>query len=178
MTVRDSAARPLRHEGEERENGNSQRFQHSRGTRPKEGIPMSTIVPKVRFASKQKLTKQLRRTTQARTRVRYLIIINLLNGRSPTQTAQALGIARSTVYTVARRFQEKGEWGLLDGREDNGMTKLDEHYLTTLYAAVRNSPQSYGWRRPTWTRELLVDTLARQTGVRIHVATMSKALAR
>src|SRR5207248_684623 len=30
---------------------------------------------------------------------------------------------------------------------------------------------------PTWTRELLVETLARQTGVRVHVATMSRALA-
>src|SRR6516162_1889207 len=42
---------------------------------------------------------------------------------------------------------------------------------------VRASPQQYGWRRPTWTREMLVATLAQQTGVRIHPATMSRALA-
>jgi transposase len=42
---------------------------------------------------------------------------------------------------------------------------------------VRSNPQKYGWRRPTWTRELLVETLAHQTGIRIHVATMSRALA-
>jgi transposase len=41
----------------------------------------------------------------------------------------------------------------------------------------RGSPQNYGWRRPTWTRELLVETMVRQTGVRIAVTTMSKALA-
>jgi transposase len=139
---------------------------------------MSTIVPKVRFASKQKLLKHLRCTTEARTRLRYLIVINLLNGRSPTHTAESLGVARSTIYTVAQRFREKGEWGLLDGREDNGRTKLDEHYLATLYKVVRGSPQDYAWRRPTWTREILVETLAGETGVRIHVATMSKALAR
>ena len=37
--------------------------------------------------------------------------------------------------------------------------------------------RSYGWRRPTWTRELLVETLVRETGVRVHVTTMSRALA-
>ena len=139
---------------------------------------MSVIVPEIRFADKQKLLKHLRGTAEAGTRVRYLIIINLLNGRGPTEAARALGVARSTIYTVARRFRERGEWGLLDGREDNGAAKLDESYLATLYRVVRGSPQDYGWRRPTWTRELLVETLARQTGVRVHVATMSKALAR
>src|SRR5205085_7426277 len=33
------------------------------------------------------------------------------------------------------------------------------------------------WRRPSWTRELLVETLVRLTGVRVHVTTMSRALA-
>src|SRR5262249_18163910 len=42
---------------------------------------------------------------------------------------------------------------------------------------VRSSPQRHGRRRPTWTRELLVETLARKTGVRVHTATMSRALA-
>src|SRR5262245_17919619 len=70
-----------------------------------------------------------------------------------------------------------GGGGLLDGREDNGTAKLDERYLDALYRVVRSSPQQHGWRRPTWTRELLVETLARQTDVSIHVATMSRALA-
>ena len=87
-------------------------------------------------------------------------------------------MARSTISTVAQRFRERGEWGLLDGREDNGTAKLDERYLATLYTVVRASPHAYGWRRPPGTRELLVATRARQTGVRIHVATLSKARAR
>jgi transposase len=78
---------------------------------------------------------------------------------------------------VARRFREQGEWGLYDAREDNGQTKLSERFLEILYRVVRASPRRYGWRRPTWTRELLVETLVRQTGVRVHVTTMSRALA-
>jgi len=138
---------------------------------------MSSIVPQLRFPVKEKLLKHLRQCREAGTRLRYLIVINLVKRRSASETAQALHVHRTTVYQVARRFRERGEWGLLDGREDNGIAKLDERYLATLHQVVRSSPHAYGWRRPTWTRELLVATLARQTGVRIHVATMSRALA-
>ena len=138
---------------------------------------MPPIVPTVRFAVKQRLLRHLRRCRQAGLRLRYLIVINLLNGRGAYPTAEALGVHNTTVYRVAQRFREGGEWGLLDGREDNGTAKLDERYLGALYRVVRSSPQKHGWRRPTWTRELLVETLARRTGVRVHVATLSRALA-
>jgi transposase len=137
---------------------------------------MSTIVLNVRFSVKQRLLKQLRQCRNAGLRVRYLIIINLLNGRGAYQTASVLGVHNTTVYRVAKRFREHGEWGLLDRREDNGSGKLDERYLATLYEVVRSSPHNHGWCRPTWTREMLVEMLARETGIRIHVATMSRAL--
>ena len=48
--------------------------------------------------------------------------------------------------------------------------------MGVLDEVVRSSPLDHGWRRPTWTRELLVKTMVRKTGVRIHVGTMSRAL--
>lgn len=138
---------------------------------------MPPILPDVRFPVKEKLCKALRRCSNAAVRIRYLVILNLLHGRSAYQTAAALGVHNTTVYRVAGRFRLHGEWGLWDGREDNGQAKLDERYLAALYRVVRGNPRDYGWRRPTWTRELLVQTLLRQTGVRVHVATMSRALA-
>jgi transposase len=138
---------------------------------------MPSILPRVRLAVKERLCKQLRRCRLAGVRIRYLIVINLLNGRSAYQTAEVLGVHNTTVYRVARRYTEHGEWGLWDAREDNGQTKLDDNYLTVLHRVVRGTPRQYGWRRPTWTRELLVETLVRRTGVRVHVTTMSRALA-
>jgi transposase len=138
---------------------------------------MSAILPGVRFSVKEKLCKQLRRCRLAAVRLRYLMILNLLSGRSAYQTAEVLGVHNTTVYRVARRFRVHGEWGLWDAREDNGQTKLEDNYLAALYRVVRGTPPQYGWRRPTWTRELLIETLVRQTGVRIHVTTMSRALA-
>src|SRR5262249_34432200 len=75
-------------------------------------------------------------------------------------------------------FRAQGEAGLLDGREDNGELKLDERYLDILYRVVRSSPKKHGWRRPTWTRELLVATLAPRTRVRVPRAPLNPAPAR
>lgn len=137
---------------------------------------MSSILPAVRFAVKEKLNRSLRRCRNAAVRIRYLIVLNLLQGRGAYATAEVLSVHNTTVYRVAARFRRLGEAGLWDAREDNGEPKLDEAYLGVLYRVVRGSPKEYGWRRPTWTRELLVETLVRQTGVRVHVATMSRAL--
>jgi transposase len=167
MTVRDSAAR--RASCHERLCAQKWEFPLCNmlgATRPKEGIPMTSILGPVRFSVKEKLGKHLRRCRSAGVRIRYLIIINLLNGRSARRTAEVLHVHNTTVYRVAKRFRQHGEWALWDAREDNGITKLDEHFLTTLYRVVRAIPQRYGWRRPTWTRELLVETLVRQTGTR------------
>lgn len=138
---------------------------------------MSSILPSVRFSVKERLLRHLRRCRNASLRVRYLIIVNLLNGRGAYETADALGIHNTTVYRIAKRFARYQEAGLLDAREDNGQEKLSEVFLGILDKIVRGSPQDYGWRRPTWTRELLVKTMARETGVRIALTTMSRALA-
>jgi transposase len=139
---------------------------------------MPVIVPKVRYAVKDRLRKNLRRCRDAGLKLRYLIVLNLLGGRSARQTAEALQVHNTTVYRVLGRFRAHGEAGLCDGRADNGPDKLSEAYLAKLYQLVRATPQDSGWRRPTWTRELLLLTLARLTGVRVHPATLSRALAR
>jgi transposase len=138
---------------------------------------MTAILLKVRYSVKERLLKNLRRCRQADVRQRYLIIVNVLSGRSARQTAEVLKIHNTTVYRVVDRFRAYGEAGLMDGRVDNGADKLDKAFLNELYRLVRGTPQDYGWRRPTWTRELLVETMVRRTGVRIHVTTMSRALA-
>jgi len=137
---------------------------------------MDGIILELRFADKQKLIRRLRNCRDGELKTRYLIVVNLFK-RGATETAAALHLARSTVYRVAARFRQFGEWGLLDRREDNGESKLSEHVLAELDRLVRDTPQAYGWPRPTWTRELLVATLRQRTGVRVHVATMSRALA-
>jgi len=138
---------------------------------------MALILPKPGFFVKQRFEKRFQQCRQASVRVRYLIIINVWNGRSARAIEQILKVHNTTVYRVVKRFRERGEASLWDGREDNGVEKLSEDFLGLLDQIVRSNAQDYGWRRPTWTRELLVETMVRKTGIRIHVATMSRALA-
>jgi transposase len=139
---------------------------------------MSVILPCLRLSVKDRLHRHLRACRDPGRKTRYLIIVNLVAGRSPQKIADVLALHRATVYRVAARFRAQGELGLFDRRHDNGPTKVDRCYREVLEKAVRASPQAYGWSRPTWTRELLVLAVRRQTGVRIHVGTMSRALRR
>jgi len=138
---------------------------------------MVFILPRPGYFVKQRFLKRFRNCGQALVRVRYLIIINVWNGRSAREIERVLKTHNTTVYRVVRNFRERGEASLWDGREDNGREKLCPDYLGLLDRIVRSNPEEHGWRRPTWTREMLVETMVRKTGVRIHVATMSRALA-
>ncbi len=105
---------------------------------------MDGILPKLQWIDKERLVERMRRCRDARLKGHYLIIVNLINGRSLTETAAVLSIDRSTVCRVAQRFREQGEAGLLDRREDNGDLKLDKDYLCELCEVVRSNPEDYG----------------------------------
>jgi putative transposase len=137
---------------------------------------MEGIMPKLRRSEKRRLEKRSRNCRDAKTRVRYLIVLNLAEGQSPTDTAHALRVSRSTVYRIAERFLQWGEVGLVDRREENGQEKLTEEFLGNLYDLVGSSPQEHGWPRPTWTREMLIETMKQLIGIEVSEATMSRAL--
>ena len=122
---------------------------------------MAFILPRPGYFVKQRFLKRFRKCRQALVRIRYLIIINNWNGRSAREIEKVLKTHNTTVYRVVRKFRERGEGALWDGREDNGGEKLCPDFLGVLDRLVRSSPQKHGWRRPTWTRETLVETLVR-----------------
>src|SRR5262245_37150890 len=146
------------------------------GDAPAGGSPMSAILPKLRLSVKERLLKDLRRCRDCGLRTRYLIIITLNEGLSAEQVARNQKVSRDTVYRVARRFRQHGELGLLDRRANNGPGKLTKQFLEDLDRLVRSSPQRHGHRRPTWTRELLVLSLAKLGHPKVHPATLSRAL--
>jgi transposase len=137
---------------------------------------MEGILPKLWWSDKQRVLKALERCSDMRRKTQLLIIVNLFQRRSVKTTMSVLHVSRSSVYRVAERFREEGEAGLCDRRRYNGRRKLTDKYLGILHKVVKASPLDHGWRRPTWTRELLVATLLMKTRVRIHAGTMSIAL--
>jgi transposase len=86
--------------------------------------------------------------------------------------------ASSLVYEVMHRFIDQALLGLADRREDNGESKVTEEYEAEVFAVVPGSPRKHGYRRPTWTQELLILVLQKLTGIRISRTTMSRLLKR
>lgn len=116
-------------------------------------------------------------SNHANFRMRCKIILNLVRGEHAERIRKILGCSLSQVYRVARRFVEEGETGLADRREDNGEAKVDEAYQAELLRLVAEDfPQNHGYRRPTWTQELLVLVMEELTGTRISRTRMSRLL--
>jgi transposase len=116
-------------------------------------------------------------SADAELQMRCRILRNLVRGRSPTVIAEFLGVSRSQVYRVAHRLLDDGVQGLCDRRAENGELKVHEAYLAIVLSALANSPQQYGYQRPTWTQELLILVAHARTGVKISPTTMSRLLA-
>lgn len=111
-------------------------------------------------------------------RVRCKIVLALVRGSSPTEVIHSRMAASSLVYNVMHRFIDQALLGLADRREDNGESKVSERYEAELLAVVPGSPRKHGYRRPTWTQELLILVLHKRTGIRVSRTTMSRLLKR
>lgn len=111
-------------------------------------------------------------------RVRCKIILALVRGNPPVDLIRSRMAASSLVYQVMHRFIDQGLLGLADRREDNGDPKVTEEYEAEMLAVVPSSPRKHGYRRPTWTQELLILVLRKRTGIRISRTTMSRVLKR
>jgi transposase len=118
------------------------------------------------------------RASDAVMRCRCKVILSLVQGKTPTMIAHGGLCAKSQVYRIADRFIEHGLVGLADRREDNGDSKVTETYGMELLRLLDGSPQERGYRRPTWTQELLILVLAERTGIHVSVTTMSRLLRR
>ncbi|WP_439099281.1 IS630 family transposase [Corallococcus exercitus] len=108
---------------------------------------------------------------------RCLAVAKVASGQSRAQAARELLCAPSTVVSAVQRYQESGRDGLLDKRAQNGRRKVDEYFRQTLRRVLEGTPQQSGWRRTTWTRELLVREVERRGRVHVSPATMGRALA-
>jgi len=123
---------------------------------------MEGIILEVSGCGKRRLLERARSCKDGRLKTRYQIVLNIAEGRSVKDMAKALSVSESTVRRVIDRFETDGEAGLVDRREENGDLKLDEEYLGRLYQVVASSAEDFKWRRPTWTREMLVETMRRE----------------
>ena len=137
---------------------------------------MRRMVVRVRARVKRELRKLRDKTSDKGLANRCQIVLLWAEGEVWYAIAKAVGCCLSWVGRIIRRFRDHGVAGLYDRREDNGDIKLDEQYLAQLHEVVDQQPSDYGYPRPTWTQELLVEVMVKKTQVRVHPGTMSRAL--
>ena len=130
----------------------------------------------LRGQHKRALRRRARKAKDAAYRCRCLIILKLGEGAPTTKVEEDLEIARATASRVAARFREEGMAGLIDHRVLNGQTKVTAQHLQKLEEFLDKSPRDYGWQRPTWTRELLVEQLQQDTGLELSRKHMGQLL--
>ena len=125
---------------------------------------------------KLQVRRMHRRTRDKALAMRCQIVLLANDQLTRPRIAEAVGCSVSWVNRVIGRFREFGPASLPDARADNGVLKIDERYLSMLYDLVDQSPQEHGYARPTWTQELLARVMRHKTGMKVHRATMSRAL--
>lgn len=108
--------------------------------------------------------------------LRAQIIAMVASGQSIAKVAEIFDCARSHVYRLAERFDRDHRYGLFDDRRNNGMRIADNTFHEAVAELVSKTPQDFGYVRPTWTRELLVEVAEQQTGIRVSVTVMGRVL--
>jgi transposase len=136
------------------------------------------MVVRLTLAVKRQLRRMREETKDKGVAMRcQIILLSAIKGYTRPRIAESVGCGVSWVGQVRSRFVAGGVGSLVDRREDNGELKIDERFLSLLHDLVDGSPQDHGYPRPTWTQELLVQVMHQKTGVKVHVGTMSRALA-
>jgi transposase len=127
---------------------------------------------------RKELRRLAMRAKDAGMRCRCKVVLALVQSTTPTMIAQGGLCAKSQVYRIAERFITEGLAGLADRREDNGERKITRVYESEVLRLVEESPREFGYRRPTWTQELLILVLAERVDIAISVSAMSRLLSR
>ncbi len=135
------------------------------------------IVPRMSRVERRLMMRLGRKSGDVATMLRFHAVARLGAGDRSPKVAELLGMATSTVVRAAHRFAEEGVAGLFDKRHRNGKRKADGAFRGRVAELLQRTPQHFGWKRPTWTRELLCLQMKSEGLSAVDVSTMGRALA-
>lgn len=127
-------------------------------------------------AKRKALLRMARRAADPATALRFRMVARMGTGVSCRMTAEAFGVVPATAVRARQRYLAYGWRGLLDGRRSNGKRKLTPEFLAALTSVLRATPQKFGWKRTTWTRELLARQLEQMGLPDVAQSTIGRAL--
>jgi len=129
-------------------------------------------------AERRLLMRIVRKADDFATAMRFYAVALLGRGMSSPKIADILAIAVSTVVRAGHAYAAAGVAGLYDKRRSNGSPKADGAFRARVAELLRGTPEDFGWKRPTWTRELLCLQAQSEGRAAVTVSTMGRVLAR
>lgn len=126
--------------------------------------------------ARRRIERLGRRTRDAQQRVRCFVVLKVAGGKTRRGAALDLDCAPSTAWVIVDRFRQWGEASLFDRRCENGTRKIDPDTEEALRAMLRQTPEEFGFARPTWTLELLARVAAEHLGLHLSVGHLWKVL--
>lgn len=133
----------------------------------------------LRRPARRRVQKLDRSCKDADQRIRCRIVLKVAAGSSCNAAAREVGCAPSTAVRIVARFLVEGEAALFDHREANGARKIGDDTLYRVRVILSRRPTDHGFRRETWTIEILRSAIEQVVGVRLsltHVWRIAKRI--
>jgi transposase len=131
------------------------------------------IVIEIAPAEQARFRAELRRARRGRWLALHILLLLALH-RSPGEIATFLLCARSTVYAVARDWQQGRRWP--ESSRLDGPPCLTPSLQRSLLALLKKAPAVYGWCRTRWSCATLALQLEAQRRVRVSAETVRRGL--
>jgi transposase len=131
------------------------------------------IVIEIAPEEQARLLAELRRARRGRWLALHILLLLALH-RSPSEMATVLLCARSTVYAVARDWQQGRRW--TESSSLHWPPSLTPSLQRSLLALLQKAPAAYGWCRTRWSCATLALQLEMQRSIRLSAETVRRCL--
>jgi transposase len=131
------------------------------------------IVIEIAPKEQARFLAELRRIRRGRWLALHILLLLMLH-HSPSEIATFLLCARSTVYAVARDWQQGR--GVPGSQRTIWPPSFTPSLRRSLLALVQQSPAAYGWCRTRWSCAALALELQAQRGLRVSAETIRRCL--
>jgi transposase len=131
------------------------------------------------IGQRRRVQRALRTTAEARVYRRLLALWQVAQGQSVAEVAARVGVCRQSLYHWLTRYQQTADPAALQDRARPGRpSRWTAGALRTLRTALQRAPDRFGYWAVNWTVPLLIEHVARQSGVRVSDETMRRQVHR
>ncbi len=131
------------------------------------------------MGQRRRVQRALRTTAEARVYQRLLARWQVAQGQSVAEVAARVGVCRQSLYHWRTRYQQTGDPAALQDRARPGRpSRWTTGALRALQAALQRAPDRFGYWAVNWTVPLLIEHVARRSGVRVSDEPLRRQLRR